>query len=579
MIEAEDVARRRGAVPYAEVLGYARDVRRAPHGPAAARRRGGGPRRHARARGRRRRRADEIDWVSAHASSTPIGDIAEARALAAALGDAGRDRARQRDQGPDRPPAGRDRRHRGGDGRARHPRRVRPGHRNLVAPEPELAALLPGLLAGGREGRFDRAAVDVVRVRRAQRGARPRGAVDGPDGRTPAAPAVSGAAIPSRACPTMPPGSAASALRSCPSPPGPTDDPDRLVIASTESGSTSSTPGTGDRRAAPGHRDPVGVLEGRPTRDGTGVVWFHDETGRRDGQLRHRAVRRAGRARAAARGAPRGVDRGAGDRPAPHGRRDVSTEDGFSVWVGRAGRRRADDPRARRSRSGSRGGWGLTGAVDRAALSATSRRRPRGDGGRRRPAPVAALDRRADRRDRRGAAGPGPRAVAGYAFSPIAGDPRIAITHERTGEQRPALWDARTGDLTDLPLDLEGDVEPADWWPDGVRAAAAQLLEAAAIALYRYDLATGALTTGSRPEPGSITAAGVRPDGDGLVPRPQRHAPGAAARGRLDDAAARGRGRRAPRRAARSSRGGSRTRTASASTASWSARTATVRTP
>ena len=32
------------------------------------------------------RRADEIDWVSAHASSTPIGDIAEARALAAALG-------------------------------------------------------------------------------------------------------------------------------------------------------------------------------------------------------------------------------------------------------------------------------------------------------------------------------------------------------------------------------------------------------------------------------------------------------------------------------------------------------------
>ena len=57
-------------------------------------------------------------------------------------------------------------------------------------------------------------------------------------------------------------------------------DPDRLVIASTESGSYQLHAWdrrTGRRRQVT--TDPVGVLEGRPTRDGTGVVWFRDETG------------------------------------------------------------------------------------------------------------------------------------------------------------------------------------------------------------------------------------------------------------------------------------------------------------
>ena len=90
VLEAEDVARapRRDAVRGGARL--RRDLRRPPHGPAATRRPRGGARRDARAGRRAASTPDEIDCVSAHASSTPIGDIAEARALAAARSATGR---------------------------------------------------------------------------------------------------------------------------------------------------------------------------------------------------------------------------------------------------------------------------------------------------------------------------------------------------------------------------------------------------------------------------------------------------------------------------------------------------------
>src|SRR3954454_13186628 len=85
VLEAEDVARARGAEPYAELLGYGATsdahhmVQPLADGREAARAAtialadaAVGP--------------DEIDWVSAHASSTPLGDVAEARAIRLALG-------------------------------------------------------------------------------------------------------------------------------------------------------------------------------------------------------------------------------------------------------------------------------------------------------------------------------------------------------------------------------------------------------------------------------------------------------------------------------------------------------------
>ena len=88
----------RGAQPYAEVMGYGATsdahhmVQPRADGREAAPR---DPHRARRCRGR----AADIDWVSAHASSTPIGDIAEARAIAAGLGAGRRHRPRERHQG------------------------------------------------------------------------------------------------------------------------------------------------------------------------------------------------------------------------------------------------------------------------------------------------------------------------------------------------------------------------------------------------------------------------------------------------------------------------------------------------
>ncbi|HET7026632.1 MAG TPA: beta-ketoacyl-[acyl-carrier-protein] synthase family protein [Candidatus Limnocylindrales bacterium] len=85
VLEAEDAARARGARPYAEVLGYGATsdayhmVQPRPDGVEAGRA-------AALALAEGGVDASEVDYVNAHASSTPIGDAAEARAIALALG-------------------------------------------------------------------------------------------------------------------------------------------------------------------------------------------------------------------------------------------------------------------------------------------------------------------------------------------------------------------------------------------------------------------------------------------------------------------------------------------------------------
>ncbi len=89
VLEAGDVAHKRGAQPYAELRGFAATsdayhmVQPRPDGIQAAR-----ALRLALADARMK--AVELDWVNAHASSTPLGDAAEAKAIARALGASAR---------------------------------------------------------------------------------------------------------------------------------------------------------------------------------------------------------------------------------------------------------------------------------------------------------------------------------------------------------------------------------------------------------------------------------------------------------------------------------------------------------
>jgi acetyl esterase/lipase len=96
-------------------------------------------------------------------------------------------------------------------------------------------------------------------------------------------------------------------------------------------------------------------------------------------------------------------------------------------------------------------------------------------------------------------------------WSPVPGDARLLVIHERGDLPRPLIWSLRTGDTHELVIDLPGEIDAA-WYPE----ATALLLtheHRGRSELYRYDLATGALTR-LETEPGAISTATVRPDGE-----------------------------------------------------------------
>ena len=155
VLEDATIARRRGALPYAEVLGYGASsdahhmVQPRPDGVDAAR-----AARIALSDGGVA--ADAIDYVNAHASSTPIGDVAEARAIALALGDRAATVPVSGTKALYGHPLGAS----GAIEAAICALTIRDGWAppsvNLEIVDPEAEALLPGLLRAGRAGTYRR---------------------------------------------------------------------------------------------------------------------------------------------------------------------------------------------------------------------------------------------------------------------------------------------------------------------------------------------------------------------------------------------------------------------------------------
>jgi dipeptidyl aminopeptidase/acylaminoacyl peptidase len=279
------------------------------------------------------------------------------------------------------------------------------------------------------------------------------------------------------------------------------DAPDRLAVTTNESGAWQVYAwdrATGVRRRVTD--DPIGVMDGAVTPDGKGVVWFHDVSGDETG---HWLVEdfSGGDPRPLLEGVPdawsTGLDVGTGIAVA-----GIATDDGFSVWTAEEGRparlvHQHADLLEVSSAGLSRDGRLL--CLQHAEHGDTMH-----------PA-LRVVDPRsgetvAEQWDGEGLG------LSGATWSPIAGDQRLAVVHEREGLERPGVWDVGSGDRLDLPVELPGDVTVADWWPDA-RSLLLVHEHEGRHRLARFHLTTGELELLDHGE-GTISGAGVRPDGE-----------------------------------------------------------------
>jgi dipeptidyl aminopeptidase/acylaminoacyl peptidase len=291
--------------------------------------------------------------------------------------------------------------------------------------------------------------------------------------------------------------------------------PDRLAYVSSESGVYqlhSWDVASGQRHQV--SDDPVGVVSGEIGSDGEWLVWHRDLTGDESGTF-VTAPFGGGRAEPLFEGLPIGWDGGivlGRDRTVAV----ISDRDGFAVYSAETGAANGGTAPKRLLQSPEAielGGSNamVRGGTEVGALSAdeTLVVIEHADHGDLIHQSLRILDARtgstvAELRD----VG---LALVAFAWSPIPGDQRLAIGHERRGERQPAIWDVASGEVRDLELPWDRLTEVTDWWPDADALLVAELRDGRHL-LHRYDLADATVTTLAT-DPGSITGARVRPRG------------------------------------------------------------------
>jgi dipeptidyl aminopeptidase/acylaminoacyl peptidase len=274
--------------------------------------------------------------------------------------------------------------------------------------------------------------------------------------------------------------------------------PERLVFASTETGVAQVCAmdlDTGWRRQVTDVA--IGVGGGRITPDGSQVVWFDDRTGDEVGQWRAQPFE-GGPVTALVDAVPDGWSTGLAldDGVVVLG---TAAADGYTVWRSSGG-----GPAEVLHRHPE--------LVEVEALSRDGRlvclsHAEHGDNVHLalRVVEVASGAVAGDLWD---GAGLG---LSAAGWSPVAGDPRLAVVGERSGWLRPGLWDLATGARRDLDVgEVAGDLTVAGWWPDGSALLLVHAFEGRD-QLLRHDLSSGA-TVPVEHRAGSVLGARVRPD-------------------------------------------------------------------
>jgi len=97
-------------------------------------------------------------------------------------------------------------------------------------------------------------------------------------------------------------------------------------------------------------------------------------------------------------------------------------------------------------------------------------------------------------------------------FSPVSGDQRLLVLHERRGRGELMIWDVVTGEQIEVDLGRPGEISDAQWYRDG-SAVLVSIDHEARTRL--YSLALDTLTaTPVGPLDGTVMSATTRPDGD-----------------------------------------------------------------